>query len=100
MQCFWGPMKLRVHKTNWKLWCAMSALVFLAIGLIVHFNIKGNNASLLRWTAESIQFVFSDTGSHIANSERLGYLLFVAANIVVWGFVAAVIGWFLQCVVV
>ena len=86
-------MKMRNYQTRRGLWCVASAAVFIAIGLLVRFDVKGVNESLMRLIAEDIGFLFS-------GREGLGAVPFLALWLGTWIMVAALVGWLLQSVVV
>ena len=79
-------MKLKAHTTNRRLWLVLSALAFVAIGLLVQFDIKEEYESLIRVTAEAV----------VREGLQTGLLVLLA----IWASVAAIIGWALQCVIV
>ena len=82
-------MKLRAHKTHRGLWCVLSLAAFVSIGLLVHFNAKGAEESLLRLMAEAL-----------VGAVRQGFDAFIFIWIGAWALVSVVIGWFLQSIVV
>ena len=71
----------------------MSVSAFVAIGLLEQFHVKGYNESLLRLLADEIVPLLS-------GRESLQSALFWARSLGTLMLVAAVIGWFLQSVVV
>ena len=84
---------MKTYKTNGGLWCGFSAMIFVTIGLVVRFDIKGDNQSLLRLIARSIMVLF--TGRQV-----LSEVAFLAVWLGTWVVIAATIGWFLQSVAV
>ncbi len=86
-------MTLRRYQTNRWVWGAASLAVFIAIGAGLRVPIKGVNVLVARRLVEIVKDLLS--GQEEFRSV-LGVLFYVA----VWLLVAAVLGWFLQSLVV
>ena len=86
-------MSLRRYKTNRWIWGATSLAVFSAIGATVRVPIKGVNVLVLRRLAEILKDL-------VSGQEEFRALLAVFLYVAVWLLVAAIVGWFLQSLVV
>jgi hypothetical protein len=86
-------MKLRKYNTNPWLWCGASLAVFLAIAATVRMPIKGENVLVARLVLERLHDL-------VSGDEGLAALVVAAIYLAVSGAISAVVGWFLQSIVV
>lgn len=82
--------KLQSYRTHWGLWCGMSVVAFFAIGLLVRYDNKGSDDSLLRLSATYISLIFSEE-SDAAFSLR--FWMWILRWMGSWLVVSAAIGW-------
>jgi hypothetical protein len=84
------------HKTHRRLWLGTSSLIFIAIGFLEHFNLKGDNQTLFRWMGEGIESACSNPD----HEDSLGFALFSAIVLGIWLSVAVLLGWLCQALFV
>lgn len=87
-------MTLRTYTTNRWLWCALSLVAFVVVGLAVQFRVvKVGDVSL----ASRLFQVASDL---LAGREEFASIRAVGLVLAIWIVVAVMLGWFLQSIVV
>jgi hypothetical protein len=86
-------MSLRIYRTNRWAWCAFSVGVFLALGLAIRFDIKGETFSLARLLLANASDLWSGRGDAAA-------AVFITLGLAIWIIIAAGVGWILQSVAV
>lgn len=87
-------MKLSVHKTRSGLWCAISLLVFVAIGMLIRIEGKGETVSLFWAISEGIGNDLRQGRTDFLGS--ISFFVFLG----IWALVATVIGWLLHSLLV
>ena len=92
---------MKSYQTNRALWCVMSVVVFIAMGLLLEFS---EGKSLFNLFGAWIDTLFSSRQAPATVTPlippRLGLLLWMGTWLAPWCLVAVVAGWFFQSVVV
>jgi len=86
-------MRSTRYRTRRGLWCIASTLVFIAIGLVVRFSIKGENQPLMRLMAEDVRLLLS-------GREEVSEVPVLLSWWGTWAAVAILVGWLIQSLMV